>query len=172
MGSPRDWSGDRVGMITILHRVPRPEGKKSKSSWWMCLCDCGAQKAICSTTFYKTRAKSCGCVRLNQLKSETGPKNRGWKGGRTTHSEGYVSLRIPDHPRAKSNGYVLEHLVVMEQKLGRPVLRSENVHHINGIKSDNRIENLELWVITQPRGQRVSDLVKRAKEILETYGSL
>ena len=65
----------------------------------------------------------------------------------------------------------LQHRYVMEQKIGRQLLPGENVHHINGIRSDNRIENLELWVSSQPSGQRVEDMVNWAKEILERYNN-
>jgi hypothetical protein len=65
---------------------------------------------------------------------------------------------------------ILEHRFVMEQHLDRKLLPGENVHHLNGLRYDNRIENLELWSKNQPSGQRVRDKIAWAKEILETYG--
>lgn len=64
-----------------------------------------------------------------------------------------------------------EHRVVMESILGRPLLRHETVHHLNGQRADNRPENLELWSSAQPAGQRVVDKLEWAKEIIALYGN-
>jgi hypothetical protein len=77
-------------------------------------------------------------------------------------AEGYVTEKTP-------NGWQAQHRVVMERRLGRALLPGENVHHVNGVKDDNRDENLELWVTSQPKGQRVPDLVAWAREILARY---
>lgn len=89
-----------------------------------------------------------------------------WKGGRTRSTKGYVYILVPER------GYVAAHRLAMEQVLGRELIEEENVHHKNGVKDDNRPENLELWSRSQPSGQRVADKIAWAKEILAMYSDV
>ena len=76
--------------------------------------------------------------------------------------DGYVKIRV-------NQKGMLQHRHIMEQFLGRELLPEENVHHINGIRDDNRIENLEIWNTRQPKGQRIPDKIEYAIEILNQY---
>jgi hypothetical protein len=82
----------------------------------------------------------------NTISIDTNKKfHSNWKGGKVVNKAGYVEIRCDGHPRAHTSGnYVYEHRLVMEAHLGRYLERWEHVHHKNGIKTDNRIENLEL----------------------------
>jgi hypothetical protein len=81
---------------------------------------------------------------VKTLRNGSQNENPNWKGGRTTTSQGYVWIKSNEHPNKNRQGYVLEHRLVIEKKLGRYLEKSEHVHHINGVKTDNRIENLKI----------------------------
>jgi hypothetical protein len=77
---------------------------------------------------------------------------------------GYKIVKVPPNTQGvktkrgtSSNSWMWEHRYVMQQMLGRPLQKNENVHHINGVRDDNRPENLELWKRSQPAGIRAAD---------------
>ncbi len=78
-------------------------------------------------------------------------------------------VKVPNHPNANARGYVLEHIKVMSDMLGRPIQDSETIHHKNGIKDDNRPENLELKVCAHGFGQSVDDMVEFWTSMLRRY---
>ncbi len=109
----------------------------------------------------KTCSRSCA-RRLDAVAN--GGHSHNFKGGRWMLNTGYIKVLSKGHHRADAQGYVLEHLVVMEETLGRPLEPFERVHHKNGHRDDNRPENLELWVARgkskkDPAGQRWIDLM-------------
>lgn len=83
--------------------------------------------------------------RKNLSAALSGESNPNWSGGRSIDpTDGYVRIHMPGHPMASPNGYVREHRLVMSEHLGRMLEPSEVIHHINGDRTDNRIENLDL----------------------------
>jgi hypothetical protein len=109
---------------------------------------------------------------LGRRKIQRGDLNPFWRGG-VISIQGYRAIKVGnDDPMAcmrYDNGYVMEHRLVMGRHLGRPLSSDENVHHVNGNRTDNRLENLELWTRSQPNGQRAADLLAWAREIVARY---
>ena len=104
------------------------------------------QCSVCNKSFtvWFCRRKQKCCSRYCMFILQKGSGHPNWKGGKLIVTGGYVHIHMPSHPFCTAQGYVMEHRLKMEDKLKRYLDRTEVVHHINGIKNDNRIENLEL----------------------------
>jgi len=122
----------------------------------------------------------CKCHKCRMGKGYfIGEKNPMWKGGLKKTSAGYIYQWIPtDSPFICMSGtnkneanYVMQHRLVMANHLNRPLTKKETVHHINGIRYDNRIENLELWSSNHMSGQRLLDQIQWAIEFLKQNNS-
>lgn len=128
-------------------------------------------KCLDCTNLINIERKRC-LTCSNRFNTKRGPDNPLFKRKRLT-KRGYVLIWCPTHPKVQNrkscHRYLYEHMLVMEAYLGRHLLPGENVHHKNGVKNDNRIENLELWTRPQPSGIRVSDAINHAISILQNY---
>lgn len=114
-------------------------------------------KGFCSQSCGLTAAWKSG-KGIWDGRATTGKNAMRWTGGRTVR-RGYAFIYTPEHPSCQGNKrqYVAEHRLVMEKRLGRYLLPTEQVHHLNGDRLDNRDENLELWITQQPAGQRTHE---------------
>ena len=113
--------------------------------WQACL-DCGKERWV-RTIKKKALSQRCPAC-ANRQHKKTGAAHPYWKGGRVKQSNGYISIWLsPDdffYPMVNKVGYVSEHRLVVAKALGRCLLSKEQVHHKNGIRDDNRLDNLEL----------------------------
>ena len=165
------------------HKYERSDKGSQKSLWVTRKCDeCGDEVTRRATDMrkYVFCNKSCSMKHAWKIGKETGgrPRRTGFDvqiGGATYSAvltgDGYISVYAPDDPMANASQRVLMHRMVMAEELGRPLLNTESVHHKNGKRDDNRVENLELWSKAQPTGQRAVDLLEWAREIIELYGN-
>ncbi len=130
-----------------------------------CTDECQYNSFLLRSKIYKTRKR-----RKSQGLPENHPRLIKPKGSGHIEQHGYKTIYMPGHPNSKNGGRILEHQYIMSEHLGRPLKEGENVHHKNGIRDDNRIENLELWHRGQPAGQRVEDKIAWCKEFMKQYG--
>lgn len=159
-------SGDRYNKLVVIGEVPRKRKCYRRFLW---RCDCGNEKEIDLSSVKRGGTKSCGCLNTKKVRNQKrGTESGSWKGGMRVE-DGYVLIYRPDHPNAKSNGYIRAHTYVMSKVLGRPLEKGENVHHKDGNRLNNCFTNLELWSTSQPPGQRIEDKLKWAEEIIRKY---
>lgn len=127
----------------VHHKTPRSEGGGDEADNLVTLCEsCHDDRHDGQVGRVDGDTSKFG----NQLE-----EHPNWKGGRTITSHGYVLVKAPDHPDADTRGYIYEHRLVAEQKLGRRLQSDEHVHHKNGDTQDNRPENLEVHHETEHR---------------------
>jgi len=132
------------------------------------------QKRLNNTEYCSQSCKKLGTFRKFKGLPVKGPRKHIRGTGHITKT-GYRVIS-KNHPNARmrspssGKGQIMEHTWVMSNHIGRPLFKHETVHHINGIRNDNRIENLELWSSSHPYGQRIEDKIEWAKQFLNDYG--
>lgn len=105
-------------------------------------------------------------VRLAKLGKYSAPSRFG--GHRKKRTDGYIIVYCPNHPYSTKDGYVMEHVLVMESRIGRYITRDEVVHHKNHIRDDNRIENLQLMTFKEHAGFHMKERWAKKKGVM-TY---
>lgn len=152
-----ELSGRRFGRITVLSLHSSTDTKQGVTCRrWNCVCECG-KTLVCWQTSIR-RARSCGCLRTENLvkknKQKASERAANWKALRQLKDDnGYLTVSICGRRRPV-------HRIVMEEIEKRPLQPFEHVHHINGIRTDNRPENLKIVPVGHGAGQDPEDLIK------------
>jgi len=159
MGKFIDLTGQRFGRLVAVSAIPGHgrRGGKVVDRKWNCLCDCGKTTALSTESLRSGNTKSCGCLKVYKAaESRAKPtcQRSIWK-----TKQGYLRIK------KLGGGSVFHHRFVFEQYHGVKLQPWEHIHHKNGIRTDNRIENLELITVSKHfAGQRPADIIKATTE--------
>lgn len=135
MGKKINMAGRKCGRLTVLKENGRTkEGRVA----WLCRCECGNLKTAAGKHLRNGYVKSCGCLHIDRAMEHV-RKNEKPVGHERINNKGYVVVKTEE-------GFRRKHIYVMEQKLGRKLRIGEVVHHVDGNKLNNTIENLSVML--------------------------
>ncbi len=162
-----------LGEITRGKEIGKQPSHK-QYIWSVCP-ECGKERWVQAKQGKPDHQRCIECC----YKHRSGSENVNWKGGKT-RCMGYIVAKAPTHPRANIGGYVFEHILIWEQVHNKSVPEGCHIHHINGIKTDNRPSNLvclsssrhatEHQTLTQVRLQRIRELEAEVKMLERVMG--
>jgi hypothetical protein len=162
----------KIGACLDFNKQPLKRGKRPSNLKCSICGDTHRAKGLCERHYAMMRLR-----KERGLSQDLTLRYKAISGSGWMCKEGYKWFSIENHPnmcginkKYPNKGKIAEHTLVMSNHLGRPLKKGEEVHHKNGIRDDNRIENLELWIKKHRPGQRLEDLLLWAKELLEEYG--
>ena len=131
----KTWSSDEIDILKEnYNKVSNKELQK--------MIPTKTETAIYKKAYKMGFRKTKEIAFVNRSLAKKGAKSNFWNGGKATTTKGYRRIKMPGHHRADSKGYVLEHILVYEKETGIQIPENCCVHHLNGKKNDNRIENL------------------------------
>lgn len=161
----KDLKGEVFGRLTVLGVTKL---RKYRCMVWRCRCECGVEIEAVSSNLMRGNTTSCGCFNKERVRESNsrrkGKNHPGWKGGKRIGKRGYIILFMPEHPDSDSRGYIYEHRLIMERKLGRPLGPKEVVHHIDGDPANNAPENLDLFANQARHKAHHHNLAKQAAD--------
>lgn len=146
----------KLGEVKLGRQINK-KPTSTKFIWAACV-DCGKERWV-AVLAKKPAHLQCGsCV----LKGQIGDDAHNWKGGIISR-RGYNAVHMPKHYRATKQGYVMEHLLVWERVHQRRLPKGYLIHHLNGIKTDNRPQNL----IAMKKGEHINQTSPYKKRVRE-----